>query len=268
MLLGIDHLVIAVRDPDAAAAELERDVGLAFTGGGRHEAMGTFNRLAFLGDTYLELIGVFDRGLVASPATFPVGRTSMAMLDAGHEGLATYALATDDVAGDAMRLRAGGSPIGEPVAGSRIRPDGDVVRWATAFPPLGPDQPPFLIEHEYAGAEWGDEARVARAAFLHPVGGRVRVTALELPVPDPPAAAEAYGRVLGIAFAEGWRAALGEQAIRLRAGAPGGVPVVHLRGDAGTPPLDLVRLGVRWRRSRLPASPMTSRPTRTPGTRS
>jgi len=266
MLLGIDHLVIAVRDPDAAAAELERDVGLAFTGGGRHEAMGTFNRLAFLGDTYLELIGVFDRGLVASPATFPVGRASMAMLDAGHEGLATYALATDDVAGDAMRLRTGGSPIGEPVAGSRIRPDGDVVRWATAFPPLGPDQPPFLIEHEHAGAEWGDEARVARAAFRHPVGGRVRVAALELAAPDPAATAEAYGRVLGVTFSEGWRAAVGDQAIRLRAGAPGGVPVVHLRGDAGTPPLDLVRLGVRWQRSRLPASPMTSRPTRTPGT--
>ena len=61
MLLGIDHLVIAVRDPDAAAATIERDLGIAFTGGGRHDAWGTFNRLAFLGDSYLELIGVFDR---------------------------------------------------------------------------------------------------------------------------------------------------------------------------------------------------------------
>jgi hypothetical protein len=37
MLLGIDHLVIAVRDPDAAASTLEQDLGIAFTGGGRHE---------------------------------------------------------------------------------------------------------------------------------------------------------------------------------------------------------------------------------------
>ena len=249
MLLGIDHLVIAVRDPDAAAAALERDAGLAFTGGGRHEAMGTFNRLAFLGDTYLELIGVFDRGLVASPTTFAVGRASMAVLDDDREGLATWALATDDVAGDAMRLRAGGSSIGEPVAGSRTRPDGGVVHWITAFPALGPAESPFLIQHEYAGPEWGDEARAARSSFRQPVGGRVRMTALELPGPDPGAAAEAYGRTLGIAFSERWRAAVGEQVVVLRAGAQNGPPVVRLAGDPWTPPLDLVRLGIHWVRT-------------------
>ena len=36
MRLGIDHLVIAVPDPDAAAALLEAAIGLAVTGGGRH----------------------------------------------------------------------------------------------------------------------------------------------------------------------------------------------------------------------------------------
>jgi hypothetical protein len=249
MLLGIDHLVIAVRDPDAAAAVLERDAGLAFTGGGRHEAMGTFNRLAFLGDTYLELIAVFDRALVESSATFAVGRASMAVLDEDREGLATWALATDDVAGDAMCLRAGGSSIGEPVAGSRTRPDGGVVRWITAFPPLGPSEPPFLIEHEYAGPEWGDEARAARASFRQRAGGRVQLTALELPVPDPVAAADDYGRVLGIAFPGEWRTTVGEHAVVLRADVPGAAPVVHLRGDPRTPPLDLVRFGIRWVRT-------------------
>ncbi len=249
MLLGIDHLVIAVRDPDAAAADLEHDVGLAFTGGGCHEAMGTFNRLAFLGDTYLELIGVFDRELVRSSTTFAVGRASMALLDEGREGLATFALATDDVTGDAGRLRAGGSPIGEPVAGSRIRPDGGVVRWVTAFPPLGPSEPPFLIEHEYAGAEWGGEARAVRAAFRHPGGGRLRMTSLELPVPDPVATAEAYRRVLGFAFSDGWRGSVGGQALSLWAGAPGDLPIVRLQAEPGTPPLDLVRFGLRWLRA-------------------
>lgn len=249
MFLGIDHLVIAVRDPEAAAAAMERDAGLAFTGGGRHEAMGTFNRLAFLGDTYLELIGVFDPALVASSVTFAVGRASMAVLDAGHEGLATWALASDDVAGDTTRLRAGGSSIGEPVAGLRTRPDGGAVRWITAFPPLGPFEPPFLIQHEYEGPEWGGEARAARAAVRHPAGGRVRMAGLELPMPDPAAAAEAYGRVLGIAFSDGWRAAVGGQAVVLRADAPGAAPVVHLLGDPRTPPLDLVRFGIRWVRT-------------------
>ena len=249
MLLGIDHLVIAVRDPDAAAVHLEQDAGLAFTGGGRHAAMGTFNRLAFLGDTYLELIGVFDQGLVASATRFAVGRAAMEMLAEGREGLATYALATDDVAGDAARLRAGGSLIGEPVAGSRTRPDGGVVRWATAFPPLGPNPPPFLIEHEHAGAEWSDEARAARQAFRHPVGGRVRMTALELPVADPAATADAYGRALGIAFSEGWQAVVGSQAVVLRVAAKGDPPVVRLAGEAATPDLDIVRSGIRWIRT-------------------
>jgi len=63
MLLGIDHLVIAVPDPDAAAADLEAALGIAATGGGRHAQAGTFNRLIFLGDTYLELIGIWDRAL-------------------------------------------------------------------------------------------------------------------------------------------------------------------------------------------------------------
>ncbi len=174
MLLGIDHLVIAVASVEAAAAVLEADLGLAFTGGGRHEAMGTYNRLAFLGDTYLELIGVFDAGLVASSSTFAVGNAAMALLESGREGLATYALATDNVAADVTALRAAGSPIASPVEGFRRRADGEEVRWSTAFPALGPARPPFLIEHAYVGAEWGSEARAARAAFRHPVGGAVR----------------------------------------------------------------------------------------------
>ena len=246
MLLGIDHLVIAVRDPDAAAAELQQDTGLAFTGGGRHEGMGTFNRLAFLGDTYLELIGVHDRGLVASSVTFAVGRAALAVLDEGREGLATYALASDDVAGDAARLRSGGSPIGEPVTGSRTRPDGAVVRWLTAFPPLGPAEPPFLIEHNPEAAEWDAAARAARAAFRHRGGGRVRLKALELPVADPAATADAYGRVLAIAFSEGWRTVVGEQEIRLRPGSPVDTPVLSLRGEPGTPTRDVTRHGIHW----------------------
>ena len=251
MLLGIDHLVIAVRDPDAAARVLEQDLGLAFTGGGRHEAMGTFNRLAFLGDTYLELIGVFNRGLVLSSSTFAVGNAALAFLEDRGEGLATYALATDDVAGDASGLRAGGSPIGAPVAGSRTRPDGGVVRWATAFPSLGSAEPPFLIEHEYAGAEWGEEARAARAAFRHPVGGRVRVTALELPVAEPAVTAAAYAKVLGLAFDPSGQATVGPHDIRLRpsAATEDGLPVVHLASEPRTRSLDLVRFGIRWVRA-------------------
>jgi hypothetical protein len=247
VLLGIDHLVIAVRSPDAAAEVLERDLGLACTGGGRHEAMGTWNRLAFVGDTYLELIGVFDAALVRSSSSFAVGNAALALLEAGREGLATYALASDDLAGDVARLRAAGSPIGEPVTGARVRPDGEAVRWTTAFPVLGPERAPFLIEHEPVGAEWGPEARAVRADDRHPGGGRVRLAGVELPVHDAGAVAREYGTVLGIAFSEGWRTAVGGQQVVLCEGA--GAPVVTLVGEPGTGAVEVSRFGILWRRS-------------------
>jgi hypothetical protein len=251
MIVGIDHLVIAVRSVEAAAAELEAVVGLSVTGGGRHEGMGTLNRLAFLGDTYLELIGIEDEALVRSNPEFAVGKASLAILAGGHEGLATFALAVDDIEDEVARLRDAGSPISPPIPGFRRRPDGEVVRWWVAFPELGPERPPFLIQHELEGAEWGPEARARRAAARHPAGGAVRLATLELAVRDAAAVAEAYGHELGIAFSEGWRVVVGdEQSVVLREG--GGVPVVELAVEPGTPALDLERFGVRWRRVEVP----------------
>ncbi len=245
MLLGIDHLVIAVPSVDDAASELERDLGLSFTGGGRHEAMGTYNRLAFLGDPYVELIGVFDAGLVRRNPAFAVGGATLDRLEAHGAGLVTYAVTSDGLGVEVEALHASGSPIGDVIDGARTRPDGETVRWRMAFPPvLGPDRPPFLIEHELTGAEWGDAARGARAAFRHPGGGRLRLGSLELPVVDPPAVAEAYGTTLGIAFSEGWRTALGGQAIEVRR--DGRPPVVRLTAEPGSAGLDIERVGVRW----------------------
>src|SRR3954447_15711173 len=113
MLTGIDHIVVAVRSVEAAAETLERELGIEFTGSGRHDAWGTYNRLAFFGDTYLELIGVFDADVVRSADGNAVSR---AALDADDEGLVTYAVATDAIARDVAGLRDAGSSIGLPVA--------------------------------------------------------------------------------------------------------------------------------------------------------
>ncbi len=198
MLLGIDHLVIAVADPDGAAADLESALGLAATAGGRHEGAGTFNRLIFLGDTYLELIGVWDRGLAAAN---PIGAAALASLESGVSGLVTWAIATDDAREDVAALRAAGSPIGDALAGERVRPDGGVVRWQVAIAaPLAVNKPPFLIEHELSGHEWSDEARRVRAAFVHPFGGRARVVGLELAVARPAEVAAEFARTVGVTF--------------------------------------------------------------------
>lgn len=227
MLLGIDHLVIAVADPDAAAAELEAELGLAATGGGRHET-GTGNRLVFLADVYLELIGVWDRTLALA---HPIGAAVVRALDAGTPGLVTYAIATDGARREVMALRAAGSAISDVIAGSRTRPDGETAAWQCAFPPLlGPAEPPFLIEHELSGAEWGEEARRARASFVHPFGGTARLVGIELVVPDPKAVAAGYASTVGIVVPLGPSAVPGEREVRIgeqsmRLVRPGDLPV-------------------------------------------
>jgi len=213
MLLGIDHLVIAVPDPDAAAADLEAALGIAATGGGRHERAGTFNRLIFLGDTYLELIGVWDRALASA---HPIGAAALAALDAGTPGLVTWAIATDGARREVGALRAAGSTIGDAVPGERLRQDGGLVRWhVAAAAPLAADRPPFLIEHELAEPEWGDEARRARATFVHPFGGQARVVGLELAVAHPAEVAADFARTVGVTFGPGPGAEPGDQEARV-----------------------------------------------------
>jgi hypothetical protein len=237
VLLGIDHFVIAVPDPDAAAADFEAALGLAATGGGRHEQAGTFNRLIFLGDTYIELMGVRDRALASSN---PIGAAALAALDAGTPGLVTWAIATDGARREVAALRAAGSAIGDALRGERLRRDGGVVRWhVAAAAPLGADRPPFLIEHELVGPEWGDEARRARAAFVHPFGGRAQVVGLELAVAHPVELAADFARSVGVAFGPAagaepgdQEARVGDHSIRLVSSGPRRGAVPARRSDA------------------------------------
>lgn len=193
MIRGIDHLVVAVTDPDAAAAELESRVGLTCTGGGQHPGAGTVNRLAFLADgSYLELIGVEDP---AAARANPVGAASLQMLETNGAGLATFALLDDDLEAT-LRYR---PELGTRTHGSRQRPDGEVVEWWTAAPtePLSPTSP-FLIEHTYAGAEWGPEAMQVRAEQVHPIGSAVRLVRLDIAVDDPPLVAGELASTLDV----------------------------------------------------------------------
>lgn len=216
---GIDHLVIAVNDPDAAAAELTDSLGLAFTAGGRHAGLGTFNRIAFLGDAYLELMGADDP---AAAAGWAIGAAAARALEHGG-GFATYGLIDDAIRNTVARLQANGSGIGPVVHGSRERPDGELVEWWTASPPqLGPDAPPFLIKHLAAGSEWGVDALAARRSFVHPVGAPARLLGIELGVPDPLDLAARCARQIGLEFTavgemgrDGAIAAIGPQTIAL-----------------------------------------------------
>jgi hypothetical protein len=198
MIRGIDHLVIACEDPDAAAAELESSLGLKATGGGRHERLGTFNRIAWLADgSFLELIGVEDETVAEGN---PIGGAVMRSLRSGG-GLATYALLDDDLEVTAGTLAAAGT-FGPVTAGSRRRPDGELVEWWVSVPDvdLGPTVAPFLIQHAYTGAEWGLAALDERARFQHPIGSPVALARLDIATPEPPSAAATIHEQLGIDF--------------------------------------------------------------------
>ena len=251
---GIDHVVLAVADPDAAASELTEKVGLAFTAGGRHAGLGTFNRIAFLGDAYLELIGVAD---AAEAQGWAVGRAVVEALERGG-GFATYGLVDDAIQVSVPRLRANGSRIGPVLQGSRERPDGERIEWWTATPPeLGPDRPPFLIKHLKAGAEWGADALAARRAFAHPIGSAAAVERLDLPTPDPAALAADCHRELGLEF---WAVAssavcsVGRHVIRLLTEE---LDVTLVIGAAVVAPRSVRALGMRF--EILPASAGTLR---------
>ena len=232
MASGIDHIVIAVADPDAAAAELTERVGLAFTAGGRHAGRGTFNRIAFLGDAYLELMGVNDP---AAAAGWAIGAAAVRALEHGG-GLATYGLVDDAIRNSVKRLQANGSSIGPVVHDSRERPDGEMVEWWTAsVGELGPERPPFLIKHLYAGAEWGPDALAARRAFVHQLGSPAVIEQLQVATPDPQGVAAACYRDLDLQF---WAVgdvavcSVGRHAIRLVGGEAGATIVIGAEVDA------------------------------------
>ena len=142
-MLRIDHVVYAVRDLEEAAARFRTEFGLDSLVGGRHAGWGTANRIVPLGDQYLELIGVVDE---AEAAATTFGRSVLERTEAG-EGWYTIAVASDDVVLIGERLGL------EVDAGSRERPDGEVLRWRMA----GLDDPrrepwmPFFLTWDVPG---------------------------------------------------------------------------------------------------------------------
>lgn len=217
MILEIDHILIAVPDPAAAAADLAGALGLAPAGGGVHEAIGTRNALLNLGGPYLELIGLTDAdsGTRDRALGHPIGAAVVRALDAiaaggpGPYAYVTLALRTDDMAGDLALLRAAGRGTGvAPAVVERRRPDGSLIRWQVAFPPrLGPAEAPFLIEHAPDEPE-----RVARVAAGGPALDR-----LVVPMDRPDLAARAWRDGWGLVPAQG--AAAGSAVISVGADA-------------------------------------------------
>lgn len=150
MPIRFDHLVVAARALDEGAAWVESRLGVPMGAGGRHEAMGTHNRLVSLGPgRFLEVIAI-------DPAAAPPGRprwfelddpAMRARLDQGP-ALITWVARADDIEA-AIAAAAAGRPevldlargefrwsIGVPAEGglalSGVSPT--MIRWKTRHP--------------------------------------------------------------------------------------------------------------------------------------
>ncbi len=263
MLVGLDHLIVAVADLDAAAQRISSSLGLEVSGGGRHPTLGTRNRLVWWGDSYLELVAVEDAGAAAAAgnwfgaavAAAPVAAAPVAGDGAGAQGAPVgLALASDDLTTDARSA--------EITNGQRTRPDGRVVRWRMARPGgaagpragglPGPWPTVFMIEHDRSAAEWTDAERAQRAGAVHPLGTPVRLRVVTLGVASVTGTVGRLGSEFALLFRPalvggGARdASLGRQTLRVAPARPGEpIMTVDLQGGHESRELDL--LGCRWR---------------------
>lgn len=97
----IDHVIYATADLGAAADRLQREHGLVAIAGGRHDGMGTHNRIVPLAQGYVELLAVADAREAAGSA---LGAALLARLRDAGEGLMGWAVAVEDVRPVAERL--------------------------------------------------------------------------------------------------------------------------------------------------------------------
>ncbi|MEA2380133.1 MAG: hypothetical protein QOH72_104 [Solirubrobacteraceae bacterium] len=99
--MRVDHVIYACADLDAAAARVEAELDVAAVGGGRHEGIGTHNRIVPLGGGYLELLAVAEPAEAARSA---LGTAVRARIAAAGDGLMGWAVAVDAVEPVAARL--------------------------------------------------------------------------------------------------------------------------------------------------------------------
>ena len=123
---SLDHIMLAAGDLDAGVADIEKKSGVRAARGGSHPGGGTQNALLSLGpERYLEIIAPDPQ---QSAARSP--RLSQ-LVNLRQPLLVGWAVHTKDIEAIARRLRDAKIPADGPNAGSRVRPDGKILRWRT-----------------------------------------------------------------------------------------------------------------------------------------
>ncbi len=187
---GLDHLVIGVRDLDAAGKLYER---LGFRVGARNRhPWGTENRIVQFPGSFLELVTVADAGAIPAPGerTFSFGAFVRDALAEQGEGLSMLVLESRDAKADAAAFKVAGIGDYEPFFFERQakRPDGSTVRvafeLAFAADPKAPECGFFVCQQHEPQNFWNPEFQ------LHPNGATALASAVMLA--DDPAAHRAF----------------------------------------------------------------------------
>jgi len=193
MIERLDHIVIAVRDLDAAVARYRAALGFDARPGGRHPGRGTHNAIMRYGLEYLELLA-----LDGDPQATELAPNSLVDFLGEHEGgLVAYALATGDIDAVAARLRDARVEADGPFPMERQRPDGTRLAWRLLVPGGVPYRRPwpFFIQWDAPDAE-----RLAlESPGAHP-NGTTAIEELAVVVKDLERAMDLYGHHLGLSL--------------------------------------------------------------------
>lgn len=132
--MRIDHVIYGTADLDVAAARVEASLALTAVAGGRHEGLGTHNRIVPLADgSFIELLAVADP---EEAQRSPLGAALQATITRG-DALCGWAVAVEDVGAVAVRLGTTISTVGR---------QGMTARLTGVLQSLAEPALPFFIE--------------------------------------------------------------------------------------------------------------------------
>jgi hypothetical protein len=178
----LDHILLGSSDLDHGIAFVESQTGVRATFGGVHPGVGTRNALLSLGERrYLEIIA-------PDPKQQNVDADRLKVLKKLESPrLIGWAVHPGDLEAFVKKVRQQGIAIKGPFPGSRVRPDGRVLKWKTAALKEDNEDPiPFFIE-------WDKDS-------VHPSSDAPRgckVESFSIASPDPDALTSEF-RKLGI----------------------------------------------------------------------
>lgn len=197
-----DHIVHYVNDLDNAIQTFHENGLIAFIGGS-HKEWGTYNALSYFGLTYIEFLGIEDRG-IAENAKVPnrVVKDAVAFLPE-QEVLSRVAIRTNDIQSMAASLKSHGLELSPIMDGKRLDTQGRLIEWKMMtidgdFQGLAY---PFIIQWNETDDERLANLTASKSIQPHPEG-HTEIKSAVFNVTDPVSAAVHWQALFGLSVVE------------------------------------------------------------------